>query len=76
MSKEFEYWKKESASCSAKLDEQIRLTEDVVTPLQDQLADLEEKIREAHAKIGSTKTQVMRNDITISNLLYSVITTR
>lgn len=42
-------------------------------PLQDQLADLEERIKEQSAKVNSMKTQILRNDNTVSNLLYSVI---
>ena len=42
-------------------------------PLQDQLAELEEKIREQQAKVNSTRAQILRNDITIGNLLSSVI---
>ena len=46
MSKEYEYWRKESLQCMSKLDEQQRITEDIAQPLQDQLADIEEKIKE------------------------------
>jgi len=48
----------------------------VIQPLQDQLAELEEKIKEQTSKVNSTKSQIMRNDITVQNLLYSVITSR
>ena len=46
MSKEFDYWKKESSTCQTKLVEQQKITEEVLQPLQDQLAELEEKIKE------------------------------
>jgi len=46
MSKEYEYWRKESLQCMSKLDEQQRITEEIAQPLQDQLADIEEKIKE------------------------------
>lgn len=46
MSKEYEYWRRESLSCQSKLEEQQRITEEVVQPLHDQLADIEEKIKE------------------------------
>jgi hypothetical protein len=46
MSKEYEYWRKESQQCQSKLEEQQRITEEVVQPLQDQLAEVEEKIKE------------------------------
>jgi hypothetical protein len=46
MSVEYEYWRRESQSCKTKLDEQQRITEEVVQPLEDQLAEIEEKIKE------------------------------
>ena len=33
MNKEYEHWKKESSSCVSKLEEQQRITEEVITPL-------------------------------------------
>lgn len=74
MNKEFEYWRKESNSCLVSLAEQQKITEEVIQPLQDQLAELEEKIRDQTAKVNSTKSQIIRNDLTVQNLLYSVIT--
>jgi hypothetical protein len=37
------------------------------------LADLEERIREQQGKINSIKATILRQDHTISNMLYSVI---
>ena len=65
MNKEFEYWKKESQSCQQQLVEQQKIIEEVLQPLQDQLAELEEKIREQTAKVNSIKSQIMTNDITV-----------
>ena len=69
MQKEFEFHRKEAASCKSDLETAMRVTDEVVQPLQDQLAELEEKLREAQAKINSTKSQIMRNDITIQNFI-------
>ena len=76
MNKEFDHWRKESLSCQTQLAEQQKITEQVIQPLQDQLAELEERIREQEAKVNSTKSQIMRNDITVQNLLHSVISSR
>ena len=76
MSKEFEHWRKEAINCTSALDEQQKITEELLQPLGDQLADLEERIKEQSAKVNSMKSQILRNDITVSNLLYSVIQTR
>jgi peptidoglycan hydrolase CwlO-like protein len=54
----------------------MKLTEETIQPLQDKLADTEEKIREATSKINNTKAQLMQNDITIANLLTSVVASR
>jgi hypothetical protein len=45
----------------------------LIHPLQDTLAELEERIKEQQGKVTSIRSQILRNDITISNLLYSVI---
>ena len=76
MSKEYEHWRKEAIQCNQALEDQQKITEEVVQPLQDQLAELEEQIREQQGKVNSIKSQILRNDITIGNLLYSVIQTR
>jgi TRAF3-interacting protein 1 len=46
MNKEYDHWTKESKSCQVQLIEQQKITEEVVKPLQDELAEIEEKIRE------------------------------
>lgn len=56
MSKEYDYWRRESLSCQSKLEEQQRITEELVQPLQDTLADIEEKIREQQSKINALKS--------------------
>jgi hypothetical protein len=56
MNKEFEHWKKESSSCQVQLQEQQKITEEVVKPLQDELAELEERIREQTSKVNSIKS--------------------
>jgi len=76
MSKEFEHWRKEAISCTQALDEQRKITEELIHPLQDSLAELEERIREQVSKVTSIRSQILRNDITITNLLYSVIQSR
>jgi len=73
MSKEYEHWRKEAIACNQQLEEAQRTTEEIIQPLQDSLAELEEKIREQQAKVNSTRAQILRNDITVSNLLSSVI---
>ena len=65
MNKEYEHWRKEAMTCMSQLGEQQKITEEVIQPLQDQLAELEEKIKEQSQKVNSTRSQIIRNDITI-----------
>jgi len=51
MVKEYQKWQTEFAASNAKLTEQQRVTEETVQPLQDELAQVEEKIREQTSKI-------------------------
>lgn len=74
MVKEYEHWKIDYAESIRKLEEQQRVTEQTIQPLQDvTLAQLEERIREEKSKIQNIRSQIIRNDNTIQNLLQSVI---
>lgn len=74
MIKEYDHWKLDYAESQSKLEEQQRITEQTIQPLQDvELAQLEEKIREEKSKIQNIRSQIIRNDNTIQNLLQSVI---
>lgn len=74
MVKEFQHWKEQYANSKAKLAEQQKVTDDTIQPLQDELAQVEEKIREETSKISNLRRQIIWNDTTIQNLLNSVIT--
>lgn len=74
MVKEYDHWKLDYAESQSKLVEQQRITEQTIQPLQDvTLAQLEERIREEKAKIQNIRSQIIRNDNTVQNLLQSVI---
>jgi len=74
MVKEYEHWKLDYAESQIKLAEQQRITEQTIQPLQDvTLAQLEERIREEKSKIQNIRSQIIRNDNTVQNLLQSVI---
>uniref|UniRef100_A0A7S3JDP4 TRAF3-interacting protein 1 n=1 Tax=Euplotes harpa TaxID=151035 RepID=A0A7S3JDP4_9SPIT len=70
MIKEYDHWKQDYITSQAKLEEQQRITEQTLQPLQDvTLAQLEERIREEKSKIQNLRSQIIRNDSTIQNLL-------
>lgn len=76
MTKEYDFWKTEYAKCNHSMDEMARKTEETIQPLQDTLADLEDKVRDKHASINALKSSIMRNDITIQNLLMAVVSSK
>lgn len=70
MVKEYDHWKRDFIESQSKLEEQQKITEQTIQPLQDvQLAQLEERIREEKAKIQNIRSQIIRNDTVIQNLL-------
>lgn len=73
MVKEFQRWKSEYGESKERLTQAQKVTEDTVQPLQDELAQVEERIRETSSKISNLRRQVTWNDSTIQNLLNSVI---
>lgn len=56
MSKEFEHWRKEAISCTQQLVEERKVTDELLHPLQDTLAELEERIREQQSKVTSMRS--------------------
>jgi hypothetical protein len=46
MNKEYEHWRKEANQCMSSFAEQQKITEEVIQPLQDQQAEIEEKIKD------------------------------
>jgi TRAF3-interacting protein 1 len=70
MVKEYDHWKRDYIESQSKLEEQQKITEQTIQPLQDvQLAQLEERIREEKSKIQNIRSQIIRNDTVIQNLL-------
>ena len=70
MVKEYDHWKRDFVESQGKLEEQQKITEQTIQPLQDvQLAQLEERIREEKSKIQNIRSQIIRNDTIIQNLL-------
>ena len=55
MIKEFQTWRTEYIASQAKLKEAQKTTEEKIQPLQDELAQIEEKIREQTSKIQNLR---------------------
>eukprot|EP00357_Protocruzia_adherens_P006492 CAMPEP_0114993628 /NCGR_PEP_ID=MMETSP0216-20121206/12645_1 /TAXON_ID=223996 /ORGANISM="Protocruzia adherens, Strain Boccale" /LENGTH=488 /DNA_ID=CAMNT_0002357311 /DNA_START=43 /DNA_END=1509 /DNA_ORIENTATION=+ len=76
MTKENEYWRKEYGRSQARLDEEMRVTEESLQPMYDKLAEVEERIREQVSKINNVRAQIIKNDATVQNLLSGVVNPR
>lgn len=53
-----------------------RKTEDQLQPVQDKLAEIEEKIKDQNIKIQNLRAQIIKNSTTIHSLLYSVVSSK
>lgn len=76
MNKEMEYWRNQYLSSKAKYQVELRNTEESLQPLQNKCAEIEEQIKEKKLRIQNVKAQILQNEQRISNLLYSVVTTK
>jgi len=76
MNKEMDFWKKEYLNSKARLQSELKGTEESLQPLQDKLAEIEEQIKDKKAKIQNVKSQIIQNQTTIKNLLYSVVSSK
>uniref|UniRef100_A0A6U5W8R3 TRAF3-interacting protein 1 C-terminal domain-containing protein n=2 Tax=Guillardia theta TaxID=55529 RepID=A0A6U5W8R3_GUITH len=73
MTKEMEFWMKDKEKQTILLDEEEKKSEVELEKLYSQLQSIEESIQEETLRITDMKAQVMRNDMTIKNMLVSVV---
>ena len=71
MTKEYELWRKQYISSLAQVEDQSRITDEKLQPLQDKLAELEEQIREQHIKICTTKGKIIKNEEQIQTMVLN-----
>ena len=65
MVNEFKHWRSEYNASKQKLTDMQKQTEDTIKPLQDELSQVEEKIREKTSQIQNLRRQIIWNDTTI-----------
>ena len=65
MVNEFKHWRSEYNASTQKLTDLQKQPEDTIKPLQDELAQVEEKIREKTSQIQNLRRQIIWNDTTI-----------
>ncbi|XP_003390429.1 PREDICTED: TRAF3-interacting protein 1-like [Amphimedon queenslandica] len=72
MEQELEMWKKENSQYAETLRREEKITEDELTPLKEQLAELSAKIDEQYDLISASKATILDNDQRIQQMLLSL----
>lgn len=73
MNKEMQSWIKESKSYKDSFDEEIKKSDETLLPLQNELLELEDSIRDEQMQIKSIKSRLIKNEKIIYNLITNVI---
>ncbi|KAJ8566442.1 hypothetical protein ON010_g6681 [Phytophthora cinnamomi] len=73
MSKELEFWRKEYARKRDALADEQKRTEEALQPLQAQLREVEEQVKEQLHKINSLKAVIAKNEEKTQQLLRMVV---
>ncbi|GMF24389.1 unnamed protein product [Phytophthora lilii] len=73
MSKELEFWRKEYARKRDALADEQKRTEDALQPLQVQLREVEEQVKEQLHKINTLKAVIAKNEEKTQQLLRMVV---
>ena len=73
MNKELQNWIKESKSYKERYDEEIKKSDETLLPLQNELLELEDSIRDEQMQIKSIKSRLIKNENIIQNLITNVI---
>ncbi|KAJ3091660.1 TRAF3-interacting protein 1 [Quaeritorhiza haematococci] len=72
MNKEFEMWCAENKKYKMLLEDELRITADVLSPLEMQLKQIEANIEEQIERISNAKSIVLQNEVTIQNRYLNI----
>lgn len=73
MGKELDHWKQEYREASEHYQMQLKKTEELLQPLYQKVADLDDKVAEQKTKIRNSRSRISKNDLKIQGLLESVV---
>ncbi|KAL3901876.1 MAG: hypothetical protein SGCHY_000236 [Lobulomycetales sp.] len=73
MNKELDVWKRESQKWKNRLEEEIKITIEELSPWEMQLKELEDQLVEAQGKISCSKATVMQNEGAIQKLMRDIM---
>merc|ERR1712139_152756 len=69
MGKELDHWRQEYRDASEQYLKETRATEELLQPLYQRVAELDDKIAEQKTKIRNSRSRISKNDIKIQGLL-------
>merc|ERR1719343_81065 len=73
MGKELDKWKQQYNEASEHYQKELRMTDDLLQPLYQKVAELDDKINEQVTKIRNSRSRIAKNDVDISCLLEAVV---
>jgi len=73
MGKELDHWKQEYREASEQYQQEMKMTEELLQPLYQKIAELDDRIAEQKAKIRNSRSRISKNDLKIQGLLESVV---
>ena len=73
MNKELTNWINENKKYKDKYDDEIKKSDETLLPLQNELLELEDSIRDEQTQIKAIKSRLIRNEKIIQNLITNVI---
>ncbi|GBG31640.1 TRAF3-interacting protein 1 [Hondaea fermentalgiana] len=73
MSKELDKWRSEYRKCCDAMEDEKRITSETLLPLRGKLTEVDENIRDKHARIATLKASIAKNDQRIAELLRDMV---
>lgn len=76
MNKELVFWVNEGNKYKENLEEEIKKSEEIILPLENEYVELEETIKDEIMRIKSIKSRILKNELIVQNLINGVISVK
>ena len=73
MNKELANWIKDNKTYKDRYDDEMKKSDETLLPLQNELLELEDSIRDEQTQIKAIKSRLIKNEKIIQNLVTNVI---
>ena len=73
MNKELANWINENKKYKDRYDDEMKKSDETLLPLQNELLELEDSIRDEQTQIKAIKSRLIKNEKIIQNLITNVI---